>query len=209
MGNGVTNIGNHAFDGCYSMWSITIPDGVTSIGEKAFYGCGGLLSITIPDSVTTIGSGAFQICTSLTNVVMGKSVVNIGSYAFDSCYRLKSVYFKGDAPIPDVNVFRGCSALSTIYYVEGTEGWTNPWQGIATATWTPEPEPTVPELAFAIEDGKLILRWAVSSNAMLEVSPQASGGLWTHAGVAEIKDGTWYYEVPLSSGAGYYRLVAE
>ena len=66
-----------------------------------------------------------------------------------------------------------------------------------------------PVLAFAIEDGKLVLRWAVSSNAMLEVSPQASGGLWTHAGVAEIKDGTWYYEVPLSSGAGYYRLVAE
>lgn len=69
--------------------------------------------------------------------------------------------------------------------------------------------PTAPELAFEVVDGKLVLRWAVSSNATLEVSPQASGGLWTHAGVPGIKDGTWYYEVPVDSGTAYYRLVAE
>jgi len=88
----------------------------------------------------------------------------------------------------------------------------NGWAIFRNASvWVDEGAPPVetPVLAFAVEDGKLILRWAVSSGAALEVSPQASGGLWTHAGLPEIKDGTWYYEVPLSADAAYYRLVAE
>lgn len=199
MGNGVTNIGNHAFSGCYSMWSITIPDGVTSIGEKAFYGCGGLISITVPDSVTTLGSGAFQICTNLTNVVMGKSVVNIGSYAFDSCYRLKSLYFKGDAPSMGSDVFSYCTALETIYYIEGTEGWTNPWLGIATATWTPGSEPTVPELAYAVEGGKFVLTFSGGSL-------QASSDLILWNRVEVIQEGKYEVDIP-KTGKTFYRVA--
>ena len=39
---GVTSIGNHAFDGCGSLSSIVIPEGVTSIGRYAFYNCSSL-----------------------------------------------------------------------------------------------------------------------------------------------------------------------
>lgn len=71
---------------------------------------------------------------------------------------------------------------------------------------TPEPvEP--PVLAFAVVDGKLVLRWAVSSQAVLEVSSQASGGTWTLAGEPLLDAGTYYYEVPMSAEASYFRLV--
>jgi hypothetical protein len=71
---------------------------------------------------------------------------------------------------------------------------------------TPEPvEP--PVLAFAVVDGKLVLRWAVSSQAVLEVSPQASGAAWTLAGEPLLDAGTYYYEVPMSAEASYFRLV--
>ena len=156
-----------------------------------------------------MGDKAFQYCTSLTSVVIGKSLTSMGDKAFQYCTSLTNVYFKGNAPSTGSDVFYACPALETIYYVEGTTGWTNPWQGIATATWAPEPEPTVPELAYAVEGSKLVLSWAASSGAMLEVSFQADDGLWTHAGAPEVKEGTCYYEAPIAPGAAYYRLVIE
>ena len=43
--NSVTSIGDCAFDGCYSLTSVTIPDSVTSIGDWAFYRCSKLTNI--------------------------------------------------------------------------------------------------------------------------------------------------------------------
>ena len=68
-----------------------IPNGVTSIGEYAFQFCTGLTSITIPDSVTSIGDGAFSGCTGLTSVIIGNGVTNIGEYAFYGCKGLTSI----------------------------------------------------------------------------------------------------------------------
>ena len=65
IGSGVTSIGTYAFQTCYSLASVTIPDNVTSIAAAAFYNCCSLASVTIPDNVTSIGSQTFQNCHSL------------------------------------------------------------------------------------------------------------------------------------------------
>jgi hypothetical protein len=65
-GYAVTGIGESAFENCYSLTGITIPDSVTSIGDRAFRECASLTGITIPDSVTSIGEGAFGECDNLT-----------------------------------------------------------------------------------------------------------------------------------------------
>ncbi|MBQ8290831.1 MAG: leucine-rich repeat domain-containing protein [Clostridia bacterium] len=52
--------------------NLVIPEGVTSIGNYAFEDCTSLTSITIPSSVTSIGNHAFSGCSSLTRVTFEK-----------------------------------------------------------------------------------------------------------------------------------------
>ena len=53
-----------------SSTDIVIPDGVTSIGDRAFEDCNSLMSIVIPDSVTSIGYSAFEDCSSLETITL-------------------------------------------------------------------------------------------------------------------------------------------
>ena len=89
--NGVTSIGDYAFDDCVNLASITIPDSVTSIGKSAFDGCTDLASITIPNSVTSIGDYAFNWCKSLTSITIPDSVTSIGLDVFSACTNLASI----------------------------------------------------------------------------------------------------------------------
>ena len=89
--DGVTSIGNYAFESCWNLTSITIPDSVTSIGKSAFHACSSLSSITIPDSVTSIENYAFRACSSLTSITIPDSVTSIGNGAFERCFSLTSI----------------------------------------------------------------------------------------------------------------------
>ena len=91
IGNSVTSIGYRAFENCSSLTSMTIPNSVTSIGEAAFSGCSSLTSVTIPNSVTSIGSSAFSRCSSLSSITIPNSVTSIGSSAFEGCSKITSV----------------------------------------------------------------------------------------------------------------------
>ena len=82
---GVTKIGNWAFDGCSSLTSIVLPESISIIGDYSFSGCSGLTSVTIPDSVTSIGDNAFAHCGSLTGFTLPKSLTSIGSNVFWGC----------------------------------------------------------------------------------------------------------------------------
>ena len=82
--DGVTFIGEFAFNACFFLRSVVIPDGVTFIGDYAFMGCS-LEEVAIPDSVTSIGDHAFEDCSSLTGIVIPDGVTFIGDCAFSSC----------------------------------------------------------------------------------------------------------------------------
>jgi len=68
MSFAVTGIESNAFDGCFELTSITIPNSVETIGEQAFQGCTGLTSVTIGSGVTDIGAKTFNYCNALETV---------------------------------------------------------------------------------------------------------------------------------------------
>ncbi|MCD8128722.1 MAG: leucine-rich repeat protein, partial [Oscillospiraceae bacterium] len=89
--NGVTSIGDYAFDRCSNLTSVTISNSVTSIGDSAFWGCSSLTGVTLPGSVTSIGSSAFYYCSSLTSITIPSSVTSIEDAAFASCGSLTEI----------------------------------------------------------------------------------------------------------------------
>ena len=104
----VTSIGYAAFEECYSLTSVTIPNSVASIEDEAFYNCNSLTSVTIPNSVTSIGEGAFEYCTGLTSVTIPNSVTSIGDWAFLHCSGLTSVTIPNSVTSIGYDAFSGC-----------------------------------------------------------------------------------------------------
>ena len=111
---GLTSIGNYAFQYCSSLTSITIPNSVTSIGESTFRNCSALTSITIPNSVTSIGYAAFEYCSSLTSITLPNSVITIGNGAFNSCSSLTSITIPNSVTSIGEYAFVWCSSLTSI-----------------------------------------------------------------------------------------------
>ena len=71
ISEGVTSIGEYAFEECTNVTSISIPDSVTELNEYCFYACESMKSITIPQSVTRIADGVFVACEKLTDIYYG------------------------------------------------------------------------------------------------------------------------------------------
>ena len=134
--NGVTAIGNNAFEFCSTITSVEIPDTVTRIGYYAFSGCKALRNIHIPNSVVEIGIQAFYKCESLVEaniptqikslysefmecsnletVIMHDDIQVIGSYSFHNCKKLNNVKLPTSLLEIGDNAFSGCSSLERI-----------------------------------------------------------------------------------------------
>ena len=121
----VTEIGDSAFKGNFSLKNAEIPDGVKTIGDYAFNDCTGLESITIPESVEKIGRSAFFYCTRLENVNVSDGIKTIGDGAFFGCYSLKS--FKITESINSVGeyAFGRCSELKSVTVENGIKSVSN------------------------------------------------------------------------------------
>lgn len=72
----VTAIDAHAFERCYDLHSVTMPNTITEIGENAFWGCYrsadvGLTNIRMSDGLRRSGTSAFYGCGALKRVEIG------------------------------------------------------------------------------------------------------------------------------------------
>ena len=85
--------------------------GMTSIGTSAFQSCYSLTQINIPDAVTSIGSFAFQNCGTLCDILNESKSTLSNTYAFDNLPSIYRIY----VPRSNLSWFETATNWSTIY----------------------------------------------------------------------------------------------
>ena len=117
----VTGIGYGAFENCWNLIAVVLPNSIKYIEQQSFNSCTGLLSITIPNSVDSIGSGAFAVCTSLSSIVIPNSVYSIGHGTFAVCTGLTSIVIPNSVKTIGYTAFAGCSRLNHVFIGDSVE----------------------------------------------------------------------------------------
>ena len=135
MQEGVTDIGNDAFRGCFASSSgssyyppygsypssdsaLVLPSTLTNIGAGAFSYCG-LSSVTIPSGVTDIRDSTFAACSNLYSLSIPGSVTNIGPSAFSGCSGLADLTLSSGIKTIGDSAFSECSNLTACIIPDG------------------------------------------------------------------------------------------
>jgi hypothetical protein len=113
-GHKVIAIGDWAFNFCYSLTSVSVPDTVTNIGSGVFYYCTSLTNVSLPDSITSIADYLLAECYSLTNFTIPNSIINIGNSVFSDDSGLTSIIFPNSITNIGNESFSGCSSLTSL-----------------------------------------------------------------------------------------------
>ena len=114
---GVTSIGNYAFNRCGNLKSVKIANTVRSIGEIAFESCSQLTSVIIPKGVTSIEYRTFNRCESLSSIVLPDTIEQIGESAFGFC-GMSELIIPSSVKTIDETAFGNCKNLKELVIPE-------------------------------------------------------------------------------------------
>ncbi len=176
VSEGVTNIGDFAFEACSNLQSVELPESLTEFGTATFMDCSSLQSINIPDGVTSLSYAIFSGCSSLRSIDIPEGVTEISNYAFGRCSSLQSItipegvwYLEGtfqacsslqSITIPNnvtfmgYYVFEDCSSLQSVILSENvTEIWNDAFSGCDNLTEVYYPGSEEDWAKIAIKDG--------------------------------------------------------
>jgi hypothetical protein len=136
----------------YTKSEIRIPDGISVIGEMAFQGMNNIESVYIPEGVELINEGAFSGCKNLRSIQISEGVEKIDIDAFNGCISLKSISFPDSIKNIEAGALAGCTSLETVNIPKNTE--LLPWrifEGCTSLKYIsiPQKVKTIEDYAFA------------------------------------------------------------
>ena len=117
ISDGITRVGNSAFDYLYEesdITSVKIADSVTSIGQGAFAGAK-IKEIALPKKLKKIEKAAFSGCKKLKKVTVPDSVTVIEEWAFEYCSSLEELNL-GNGVKKVHDVYGGCEKLAKVTF---------------------------------------------------------------------------------------------
>ena len=149
IGDGITGIGDYAFNGCTNLTSVTIPGNVTSIGSFAFSSCKSLEELTIPEGVKKLGAkiiadtyiekikvpSTVTQCSSthsnsldwgslagdevLTEVEFAEGMTKIPAYICENASSMEKVVIPSTVTNIGYSAFYGCTSLKGVSLPDG------------------------------------------------------------------------------------------
>jgi hypothetical protein len=122
LGDSLTSIGTHTFEGCTSLASVTIGDSLTRLEYNTFANCTSLSNVSFGSGITKIGQSAFSGCTSLSSITIPESVTEVGGFCFQNCSNLSNITCLGNvAPSIESSTFKGVKPGGTLTYPAGSD----------------------------------------------------------------------------------------
>lgn len=119
---GIEVIGKGAFQGCWLLREVVLPQTVKQIKGWAFQGCKYLRSINLPSGLKKIESYTFHDCKFLENIDIPYGVEEIEEGAFMWCESLKTIKIPGSIKVLDkYEIFSVCENLKKVELEEGVE----------------------------------------------------------------------------------------
>ena len=112
--DGMTRVGNEAFDDCYNAHISGLPSTLQSIGSYAFYGISYWPSedLHLPEGLYSIEYSAFRYCGGIKNLYIPASLAYISDAAFSSLYDIENFYVDEANPYFKVD---GVAIIDTRY----------------------------------------------------------------------------------------------
>ena len=141
---GLTAVGDYAFQECSALTEVVFPETVRSFGKNVFYdntaikyvtfpetvdsfgarmfrGCTSLVSVVIPEGVTALGGDTFHSNESLVSVTLPSTLTELGNYEFYYCSSLVSITLPASLETFGNYLFEGCSSLEEVTFLSLTD----------------------------------------------------------------------------------------
>ena len=111
---GVTTVGSNAFDSCFGLTNILLPNTLTNIESAAFANLPGLVQISLPNHLLALGDYAFDNCPNLAGITLPDSLVTLGDYVCYDDTGLTNVIFGSRVKAIGAMDFYYCTGLSSL-----------------------------------------------------------------------------------------------
>lgn len=118
LGKDVKIIGDNAFDMCFNLDNVVIPEGTVELCDYAFNNCTSLSYVEIPSTVTSIGYNAFHYCPKLTSIELPDGLTHLGEFALAGNDGLVFVTIPEGITTISQGLFEGCSNLTTVLNID-------------------------------------------------------------------------------------------
>jgi hypothetical protein len=150
----------------------------------------------------------------MTNAIVADGVPSIAYAMFEICSNLTGVFFQGNAPTVDGDPSDGPVFYDnnnvTVYYLPGTTGWSNTYQGVPAVLWNPQFRTSGANFGVANDQFGFQITGTSNIPIVLQACTNLTSPVWTTLTNVNLTNGVFNFSEPMQTNAcgRYYRITA-